>query len=152
MLVHRKESFRRHVFAVADESCLKNFKNSLCEAIFTAKYMKTHRWPHARYYLHYFLDHNYYKPYIPFLSVSRMSPTNKFIPPTFVCLFKMTLYRLVGSGMMSKQLVCKRFWTLIKSKFTNAQAYAKRMVKYFFPLTIYFIYIFIYIYIYIYFF
>ena len=62
-------------------------------------------------------------------SVSRMNPSNKFVPPAFISLFKMTVFRLVGSGMLSKTLVNKEFWEMIKNKFSNATAYARRMEK-----------------------
>ena len=58
-----------------------------------------------------------------------MSPSNKFVPPAFISFIKMTVYRLVGSGMLSKELVNKKFWRMVKNKFSNATAYKRRVEK-----------------------
>ena len=50
-----------------------------------------------------------------------------FVPPAFLLLLKMSLYRLVASGMISKELVGSTFWDQLRTKFCNAVAYKKRM-------------------------
>ena len=51
LLKQRKDSFVRHLYAIADESDVSGFKNSICSNIFHPSYMKEHIWPHAKYNL-----------------------------------------------------------------------------------------------------
>ena len=47
MLQQRKDAFLRYLYAIADDTSLANFKNSIINNIFDSNYMATHRWPHT---------------------------------------------------------------------------------------------------------
>ena len=49
MLAQRKNSFVRHLYAIADETDISTFKNSICSNLFHPTYMNEHIWPHAKY-------------------------------------------------------------------------------------------------------
>ena len=58
-----------------------------------------------------------------------MVASSKFVPPAFVNLLKMSLLRLVAAGMLPKNLVTTEFWVLLKTKFANAGAHARRQAR-----------------------
>ena len=75
------------------------------------------------------INHSYNSCIFFLNSVSRMAATTTFVPPAFVSLLKMSLYRLVATGLFPKKLVTQSFWAQLKTKFANAAAYARRLAR-----------------------